>query len=86
MMNILVLGGTGAMGKAVVQLLEPENILTVINRSSHQSYNENVRYIKGNAKEMGFLKKVITGRYDAIIDFMVYSTLEFSQRALCIVS
>lgn len=79
-MNILILGGTGAMGKAVVQLLEPENILTVTSRSSHQSHNENVRYIKGNAKEMEFLKEVIIGRYDAIIDFMVYSTAEFSQR------
>jgi len=79
-MNILVLGGTGAMGEALVRLLRDENSVTVTSRSKRQSNYKNVRYIEGNAKEIKFLKDILSGGYEVIVDFMVYSTAEFKDR------
>lgn len=81
-MKILVLGGTGAMGKNLVEILANEgHCLTVTSRCQHQSLDPNVSYVKGNAHDITFLKFVLAGNsWDAIIDFMVYSTPEFLAR------
>ena len=81
--NILILGGTGAMGVHLVKILDEQNNFNiyVTTRGDH-SDTGNVRYIKGNAHDMGFITSLL-GRvkWDAIVDFMVYSTDEFSERA-----
>ena len=72
-MNILVLGGTGAMGRPLVQLLAQKNSVYVTSRSVRESEG-NIRYIQGNAKEYEFLKQVLNMfMWDAVIDFMVHS-------------
>lgn len=72
-MNILVLGGTGAMGRPLVQILAQKNSVYVTSRSVRESEG-NIRYIQGNAKEYEFLKQVLKMfMWDAVIDFMVYS-------------
>ncbi|MBR2190286.1 MAG: NAD-dependent epimerase/dehydratase family protein [Eubacterium sp.] len=79
-MKILLLGGTGAMGSALVKLLEnTENEVVVTSRSERESFN-NIEYIKGNAKDIVFLKSVINNEFDVVVDFMVYTTSEFKER------
>lgn len=79
--KILVLGGTGAMGKHLVKILSDMGYaIFVTSRSDHKS-NGNVKYIKGNAKDNVFLNKTLKLYYwDAIVDFMSYNTNEFKNR------
>lgn len=80
-MRVLVLGGTGAMGVDLVKLLaERGNNVTVTSRSSHRSEFENVKYVYGNAHDTAFLKTLLNEKYDAIVDFMHYTTEEFKSR------
>lgn len=81
MKNILVLGGTGAMGAHLVQILaERGDKVSVTTRSPRQS-SANIAYIQGNAKEDSFLAPLLARKWDAIVDFMVYTTPVFEQRA-----
>lgn len=81
MKNILVLGGTGAMGAHLVQILaERGDRVSVTSRSSRQS-SVNIEYLQGNAREDSFLAPLLAHKWDAIVDFMVYSTPVFQQRA-----
>ena len=78
----LVLGGTGAMGIALVNILADNGIrVFVTSRKEHIDQRENVTYIKGNAKDTIFLSELLKRRWDCIVDFMVYSTNEFRNRA-----
>lgn len=82
LMKVLILGGTGAMGKYVTELMSEKNNVEiyVTSRTVHDSCRKNVHYILGNAKETPFIKKILEAYWDAIIDFMVYSVNEFSER------
>lgn len=76
MMNILVLGGTGAMGHPLVKALAQSNNVYVTSRSVRKP-EENITYIQGNAKEHEFLEKVLKMfMWDAVVDFMVHSEEE----------
>lgn len=79
-MNILVLGGTGAMGVPLVELLAArgDNVF-VTTRSPKQEF-KSVNYLIGNAKDDRFFAELMKKHYDAIIDFMIYSTTELSKR------
>jgi len=79
-MKILLLGGTGAMGSNVAQLLREDGIVTHITSRKSRRNLKNINYIKGNAKDIEFLKNVLTEKWDVIIDFMVYKTDEFRSR------
>ena len=78
--NILVLGGTGAMGTPLVQQLAQENNVYVTSRRKRQlSNSSNITYIQGNAKDVKFLADVLSQRrWDSVVDFMVWGKLEFS--------
>lgn len=79
-MDILVLGGTGAMGVPVVQLLRREgHTLYVTSRSQKDSVNH-IKYIQGDAKDNNFLSTLLERQYDAIIDFMVYDSDALEER------
>jgi len=79
-MKILILGGTGAMGEPLVQLLSnSDNVVFVTSRAYHEN-DRNINYIQGNAKDIYFLEKILNEKFDIIIDFMIYSTLEFKER------
>lgn len=78
-MVILILGGTGAMGIPLVKLLAENNKLFVTTRSKKENKG-NITYIQGNAKDREFFTTLMNKRYDAIIDFMVYSTEELKER------
>ena len=80
-MKILVLGGTGAMGVDLVKILgeRGENV-TVTSRSERKSELINVKYVRGDAHDTAFLQSLLAEKYDAIVDFMAYSTEEFKSR------
>lgn len=78
-MEILILGGTGAMGVPLVKLLEKDYKLFVTTRSKKENKG-NITYIQGNAKDREFFSTLMKKRYDSIIDFMVYSTEELKER------
>ena len=72
-MNILVLGGTGAMGRPLVKKLSKENIVYVTSRTAKAS-NGNIKYIQGNATQIDFIEDLLIKKsWDCIVDFMVHS-------------
>lgn len=80
-MNVLILGGTGAMGTPLIRLLANAGYeVYVTSRSDRKAQQENVHFMKGNAKEDGFLFGILSRRYDAIVDFMHYHISEFETR------
>lgn len=78
-MEILILGGTGAMGVPLVNLLAKDNKLFVTTRAKKENKG-NITYIQGNAKDREFFSTLMNKRYDSIIDFMVYGTEELKER------
>ncbi len=75
--KILILGGTGAMGKHLVDLLEgTDNDVVVTSRSPRRSCN-NIRYVQGNAHDMNFVLPLMQDGVDVVVNFMVYDTQEF---------
>lgn len=83
-MKILLLGGTGAMGEHLASILcKKDHDIYITTRSSRRSSLFNLSYIQGNAHDLSFLQRLLEDtsiRYDAIVDFMHYSTQEFSER------
>ena len=80
MAKILLLGGTGAMGMHLVQLLtNTEHHVVVTSRRSRQDH-DNITYVLGNAHDDIFLKSLLKQGFEVIVDFMVYNTLEFQKR------
>lgn len=72
-MKILVLGGTGAMGQPLVQILSKDNDVYVTSRKERISEGR-IKYICGNAKDKCFLENIlIDNHWDAIVDFMIHS-------------
>lgn len=80
-MRILILGGTGAIGISLTQILaERGNEVFVTSRSVHES-RENIHYVQGNAMEDNFLCQILAERdFDAIIDLMKYQVSKFAAR------
>ena len=79
-MNILVLGGTGAMGAHLVNLLaEQGHSVTVTSRSKRQD-QPGIHYARGSAHHLDFLLPLLSAqKWDAVVDFMCYSVQEFQK-------
>ncbi|MBM7037692.1 NAD-dependent epimerase/dehydratase family protein [Vibrio ulleungensis] len=79
--NILLLGGTGVIGKSLIKYLNQSHANLFVTTRRELKSTENVKYIRGDAKDNQFLRKLLSQyNIDAIIDFMIYDTLEFSER------
>ena len=76
-MNVLVLGGTGAMGIHLVELLAEKRIETVVTTRKSKSPSGTVQYIQVNAQDLSALQPLLNQHWDAIVDFMVYTTKPF---------
>lgn len=80
-MKVLLLGGTGAMGIHMIDILREEGVQVFVTSRAHQKEVEGVNYYKGNAHDIAFLKSILLkNKYNAIVDFMSYGTDEFLQR------
>ena len=83
--KILLLGGTGAMGVYLApKLVDMGYQVFVTSRKDRVAKIKNLHYIQGNAHDLEFVQNVLKGHYDAIVDFMVYTTEEFSRRYECL--
>lgn len=80
--KVLMLGGTGAMGVYLApELLERGYEVFITSRKEHTSNEKKLHYIVGSGKDPLFIEKLLShNSFDAIIDFMVYSTEEFKSR------
>ncbi len=79
-MKIILLGGTGAIGSHLTNLLSDRKDKVVVTSRSRNESKELVEYRQGNAKNIDFLSDVLREQWDAIVDFMVYSEDEFRER------
>jgi nucleoside-diphosphate-sugar epimerase len=79
-MRVLILGGTGAIGGHLVDLLKSRGLDLAVTSRSRGGQDGDIQYIQGNAQDMAFLGSILHEKWDAIVDFMVYSTPSFSER------
>ena len=80
-MNLLVLGGTGAMGAPLVELLQLQGHALTVTSRSRGDVTPQVRYCQGDAHDPRFLNPLLASTaWDAIVDFLVYSTPVFRAR------
>lgn len=76
-MRVLLLGGTGAMGRNLSrELVSMGHETTVTSRVPHEDA-DGIRYVVGNAMDQGFLADVLGRGWDAVVDFMVRYTKDF---------
>ncbi len=81
-MKLLLLGGTGAMGVALADILVSTEHDVYITSRSAKTDHDNIHYIQGNAKNGAFITSLLSQqKFDIIIDFMVYMTDEFEKCA-----
>ena len=76
MKKILVMGGTGAIGRHTVkELLEMGYKVDVLSFDNVKSDNPNLNYITGQGLDIAFMKDILNkGKYDGIIDYLIYYT------------
>lgn len=82
MKKVLVIGGTGAMGVYLVpELLSLGYAVDVLSLDERTSDTPHLRYFKGNANDEDYIRSVLDeGRYDGVVDFMIYRNDEFPTR------
>ena len=73
--SVLVLGGTGAMGRYLVPKLADDGYrVDVVSLDDRTSDRPNLRYLKANAKDEAVRAALLANHYDGIVDFMIYHT------------
>lgn len=81
MAKILLLGGTGAMGVYLQEILAKTEHVVYVTTRSVRSGNGRIRFCIGNAHNFDFVSKLLRSiKPDVIVDFMVYGTNEFAER------
>lgn len=78
-MKILLIGGTGAMGQSLMQILSERGDDVFVTSRTFHTDRKNIHFIQGNAMEIEFLSGLLHRRWDAIVDFMIYSTKQFER-------
>jgi len=79
MKKVLVLGGTGAMGRYMIpELVKLGYAVTCIALNEESIWGEEVHYIKGDAFDKEFLTQILKEGFDGIVNFMSYGTHPFS--------
>ncbi|MGX2971445.1 NAD-dependent epimerase/dehydratase family protein [Helicobacter sp. T3_23-1059] len=85
-MKILLLGGTGAMGAHLARILaDMGNEVHITSRrkfaNNKSDFAPNIHYICGNAHDLDFVLGLLDShKYDCVVDFMIYATIEFLDR------
>ena len=77
-MRVLVLGGTGAMGSHVCGKLAARGEEVVCTTRRERVPKRNIEY--ADAHDPAFLDGLLAERWDAVVDFMVWSTAAFRGR------
>lgn len=79
-MKILILGGSGAIGMHLSQILSAHGDEVFVTSRKLEGIQNGIHYIKGNAHDFCFVKEISQDKWDAIVDLMVYSEIEFKNR------
>ena len=75
--KILILGATGAMAVYLIpELLKKEYTVVGVTLDEIESNDDKLEYIKADAKNLTFLKEMLKTKFDAIVDFLVYNSLD----------
>lgn len=86
-MNILILGGTGVMGKEMVCLLKNTANTVYVTSRTPKNDDNNIKYIQGNAHDESFLNQIFQDIHcDILVDFMIYTTEEFKKKCQFLLS
>ena len=80
-MRVLLLGGTGAMGVSLKSILVIRGDEVYITSRGSYKDDGNVHYLQGDAHDNSFMSRVLKSRYDVIVDFMLYRSEEFKEKA-----
>ncbi|MBQ6972192.1 MAG: NAD-dependent epimerase/dehydratase family protein, partial [Synergistaceae bacterium] len=57
--NILILGGTGAMGAPLADILAEKGLSVHVTTRQNRPSRPGITYIKGSAKDTGFIRGVL---------------------------
>ena len=77
----LLLGGTGAMGVYLApQLADMGYQVRVVSLDDAASAHPRISNERADGKDVGYLKELLAEKFDAIVDFLLYSTEEFRER------
>lgn len=69
------------MGVHLVEILSGWGDAVFVTSRRARPSHDNITYIQGDAHDDGFLESLLSGRrWDAVVDFMVYTTAEFLKR------
>lgn len=80
--KILILGGTGAMGSSLSQILSDKGNEVYVTTRSDKKSDSNIHYLKGNAHDNSFLSDILKVKFDSIVDFMNYQIQELSDERI----
>lgn len=80
-MDILLIGGTGAIGGSLINILEKncDNTIFVTSRKAHKSCDK-LKYIQVDGKAADLVKMLPQKYFDVVFDFMIYDTEEFEEK------
>lgn len=82
MQKVLVMGGTGVMGAHLVpELINLGYKVDVVSLEDKESSNPKLRYFKCDIKDINNLSELLKNDYNAIVDFMIYGTEEFTSKS-----
>ncbi len=79
-MKVLLLGGTGAIGSYLSDILSKNGIDVFITTRCEKLNCDRITYITGNALEEKFTVNLLIEKWDAIVDFMSYDLNAFKSR------
>ena len=78
--KVLVMGGTGAMGRYLVPKLAQRGYKVDVVSLDTLPDKQNIHYIQENIMDDEILESRLSAGYDGIVDFMVYPTEHFKIR------
>lgn len=79
--TVLLIGGSGSMGSYLSGLLlEMGYQVTVAALESGSPDQPGLRFVAGDFRDLDNLDRLLAGRYDAVVDFLNYSSEEYRQR------
>ena len=69
------------MGSHLISLLASGGGKICCTSRQARKNSDNVQYLKGNAHDLDFINKALSvNKWDAVVEFMSYSTREFKER------
>ena len=75
--KVLILGATGALGVYMTEeLINRGYWVDGVSADDAVSYDPKLKYVKADALDDAVLENLLRNRYDAVIDYMVYSDVE----------